>query len=334
MPQSAPAAAVRLRPDEIKDAIDAHNRHYDQVAQGDDYKTVSRRMYDLVTDFYEIGWGRSFHFAPLRRGESLDAAVKRYEELLSDKLGLRPGMRVIDLGCGVGGPMRHIARTSGAHVTGVNINGYQIDKARRYTRREDLEHRCELIEADFLHVPRPDASFDAAYAIEATCHAPDKVSVFSEVARLLRPGAPFAVCEWCTTALHDDGRPEHRAVREGIERGNGLAPIASFDEVLEGLDRSGFDVIEARDRAEDSDPARPWYGPLSGRELSLRSLPRRPYGRVIVNAVTGLLERAGVAPRGTRDVSSMLNAGADALVRGGELGTFTPLYVVVANKRA
>lgn len=55
----------------------------------------------------------------------LQASIKRYEVNIGKAVGLKPGMKAIDLGCGVGGPMRCIAKSSGAHVTGITINEYQ-----------------------------------------------------------------------------------------------------------------------------------------------------------------------------------------------------------------
>ncbi len=52
--------------------------------------------------------------------------------------------------------------------------------------------------------------FDAAYAIEATCHAPDRVGVYSEIYRVLKPGAIFACYEWCMTDLYESGNPGAR----------------------------------------------------------------------------------------------------------------------------
>ena len=126
------------------------------------YKTLVENFYDLATDFYEYGWGQvrtreggkegvreedvyrlltvtflslflplswqSFHFAPRWKGEAFMESIKRAEYHLSSRLGLKPGMRVLDIGCGVGGPMRNIAIFSGAKIDGVSINDYQVRK--------------------------------------------------------------------------------------------------------------------------------------------------------------------------------------------------------------
>jgi 24-methylenesterol C-methyltransferase len=76
-------------------------------------------FYSLVTDIYEYGWGQSFHFSPRLPGKTWAASEAAHEARVAVELRLRPGMRVLDAGCGVGGPMRTIAAVSGAHVTGM-----------------------------------------------------------------------------------------------------------------------------------------------------------------------------------------------------------------------
>ena len=144
-------------------------------------------------DFYEFGWGRSFHFAPRVPGESFKASIARHEHFLAHALGLRPGMVVADLGRGVGGPPIEIARFSGARLVGINSNAYQIERARKLTEEAGLTHLSEDMHCDFLDVDAPDNSFDAVFSIEATIHAPDKLTAFGEAFRLLKPGACFAL---------------------------------------------------------------------------------------------------------------------------------------------
>jgi sterol 24-C-methyltransferase len=77
------------------------------------YTTLVNQYYDLATDFYEYGWGTSFHFAPRYKTEALAASIARHEHFLATKLKLKPGDKVLDVGCGVGGPLIEIARFSG-----------------------------------------------------------------------------------------------------------------------------------------------------------------------------------------------------------------------------
>jgi SAM-dependent methyltransferase len=59
-------------------------------------------------------------------------------------------MKVLDVGCGVGGPAREIAKFTGAYITGLNINEYQVQRATRYAEREGLGDKLQFVQADFM----------------------------------------------------------------------------------------------------------------------------------------------------------------------------------------
>lgn len=228
--------------------------------------------------------------------------------------------------------MREIARISGARIYGVNNNGYQVGKARAYNQEARLTALCELLEADFMNIPRGDGSVDAAYAFEATCHAPDKTTLFRELYRVLKPGGKLAIYEWCLTPRYDASVPEHVQVKRDIEEGNGLPDIYSIDATRACFRAAGFEVLDEEDRAGQGDAELPWYHSLTGRELSNTGIRRSPVGKAMVKVLTRALEAARVAPRGTSRIADFLNVGADALVRGGELGIFTPMAFFLAQK--
>ncbi len=58
-------------------------------------QTVAETYYNLATDFYEYGWGQSFHFAMRFPGEGFQASLQRHEYYLASKLGIKPGMEVV-----------------------------------------------------------------------------------------------------------------------------------------------------------------------------------------------------------------------------------------------
>lgn len=75
------------------------------------------------------------------------ASIKRYEVNIGKAIGLKPGMKAIDLGCGVGGPMRTIAKSSGAHVTGITINEYQARESSATPAAARPISRCSAVPA-------------------------------------------------------------------------------------------------------------------------------------------------------------------------------------------
>ena len=90
------------------------------------YTTLVNAYYELATLFYEWGWGQSFHFAYQLKGETFNTAIARHEYFLAGKLGVKKGDKVLDVGCGIGGPMRNIARFTRADITGVTLNEVSI----------------------------------------------------------------------------------------------------------------------------------------------------------------------------------------------------------------
>ena len=330
--RSRSRSLANLPPDEVKSVHDDYAEIYDAGEQGrrEQYRSLVNHYYDLVTDFYEFGWGNSFHFAPRRRRESFKASILRHQHFLADRLSLKPGMQVLDVGCGVGGPMGNLARHSGAGFVGINNNAYQIERAKHHTR--DVEKLCRFIHGDYMRIPEDDGSYDAAFAIESMPHAPDKAGAFREVLRVLRPGACFAGYEWCMTDDFDPGDAEHRRIKHDIMVGDALPEIASISEICDALRAAGFELVEADDRASASDPGMPWYRALQGRDLTLSSIPRTPFGRALTNLTLRVGERLRLFPEGSRAVSTLLNAAADALVDGGKSGIFTPMFFFLARK--
>ena len=301
-------------------------------SQKSDYTTVNNLYYDLVTDFFEFGWGRSFHFAPRVPGESFKASLARHEHDLAHKLGLEPGMVVADLGCGVGGPLIEIARLTGAKIVGVNSNAYQLERARKLTVDAGLAHLADFLHCDFLHVDAPDESFDAAYSIEATCCAPDKVSIYREVFRLLKPGACFGAYEYCVTDRFDDQNPLHVRIKDDIQLGGGLLVIDDMQTVDTALRTVGFEVLETRDLAQQAGSSIPWYEPLVGSGISLAAFRSSRLGRWVTQNSVRALETLRIAPKGTTRVAETLNLCAAAMAEAGRLGIFTPMYLVHARK--
>lgn len=99
---------------------------------------------------YESAWGASFHFCRFAYGESFREAIKRHEHYLALRMGLREGMKVLDVGCGVGGPAREMVKFAGVDVVGLNNNDYQIERATRYADREGLSSKLSFVKGDFM----------------------------------------------------------------------------------------------------------------------------------------------------------------------------------------
>ncbi len=297
-----------------------------------EYTGLTNRYYDLVTGFFEFGWGQSFHFAPRAPDESFATSLARHELYLAYRLGIEAGMRVADLGCGIGGPLREIARFTGAKIVGVNANSYQIARGRELTERAGLGHLAEFVEGDFMAIDAPDESFDAIYSIEAMPHAPSKVGAYAEAFRTLKPGGRFGIYEYCMTDRFDPVNPRHAQIKNDLEVGGSLQDIVHPRQVDGALREAGFELLEARDLAEISGPHIPWYQPLAGSRFSLTGIRSSRAGRRLTHGTLRLLEVLRLVPKGTYRVATLLDLCAEALVAAGRLGIFTPMYFALAQK--
>lgn len=244
---------------------------------------------------------------------------------------------VLDVGCGIGGPMRNIARFLNCRVTGLTLNPYQVERGNEICARDPtVSERTKSVQGDFMELPFEKNSFQAAYAIEATCHAPDRVKCYKQVYEVLEPGGRFALYEWCMTDKYDPNNPDHLYMKKKIEEGNGLPDITTCVECYKAMEAAGFEMIEAYDYAdgyEDKGLAEPWYQPLtaSWNPISQR-FQFNWLGSKITNVAIFLMETLYIAPKGTIDTQKYLQEGAFALRDAGKQKIFSTAYFMVGQK--
>ena len=300
-----------------------------------DHAETAREYYDLCSEFMVFGWGESLHFAPLSPCESLEESKIRHQRLMTSRLELRPGMTVVDIGCGIGGPMRRVAREAGVRVVGVNSSEIQLDRARSLNAAAGLDRMIDCLACNYMDMSAiEEGSFDRGYAIESTCHAPDKAGAFAEIYRVLKPGALFWGQEMCMTDRFDRDDSRHRAIKQDLMRGIALKDIETTDGVDRALEQAGFRIVEGVDRAVAEDgPATPWYRPMEAWGGTLGgALRQTPLGRKAFIGAAGLAETLGVFPKGSAKVVGLMDRTANAYVAGGTAGIFTPLYCFLARK--
>lgn len=120
-------------------------------------------------------------------------------EALLAPLGITDRMSVLDVGSGIGGTARFMARTYGAYVNGVDVTPAFVDVANTLSKMVGLDHRSSFLHGSALDMPVTDASFDLATMLHVGMNIADKPALFVEVARTLRPGGRFALFDIMAT---------------------------------------------------------------------------------------------------------------------------------------
>jgi sarcosine/dimethylglycine N-methyltransferase len=110
--------------------------------------------------------------------------------------GLQPGMQVLDLGSGLGGPARTLATEFGCQVTGMDLTETFVRTAQMLTARVGLADQVTFRCANALEMPFDDACFDVVWHEQFAMHIPDKERLYREVRRVLRPDGRLALREF------------------------------------------------------------------------------------------------------------------------------------------
>jgi SAM-dependent methyltransferase len=163
---------------------------------------------------------------------------------LADALPIREGDRLVDIGCGLGGPARYLAKRFHCHVDGIDITTPFVDAANKLSALVGMENAVECRHGDGQKLPYGDERFDGGYTQHVTMNVPDRNIFFGEAFRVLRPGAFFALTEH---GLGDVGEPHHPV--PWSEDGSGAHLMRPADTVA-ALKNAGFMNIEATDTGE------------------------------------------------------------------------------------
>jgi ubiquinone/menaquinone biosynthesis C-methylase UbiE len=120
-------------------------------------------------------------------------ATKEIAALLAPKAG----ERVLDIGCGIGGPARWIADKFGCHVTGVDLTAAFCRAAEMFNAATGMADRVRILQGNALALPLEPDSFDRAYSQNVIMNIADKVAFYREALRVLRPGGVLALSNVC-----------------------------------------------------------------------------------------------------------------------------------------
>jgi len=152
---------------------------------------------DADNFYFHIWGGEDIHVGLYAAADEpiRDASRRTVERMAEQFDHLDATTRLIDVGGGYGGSMRHLARTHGVPSVVLNISEKENERDRAMNEEAGLSHLIEVIDGDFADIPADDASFDGAWSQDAILHSDNRPKVLQEVARVLKPGASFLLTD-------------------------------------------------------------------------------------------------------------------------------------------
>jgi SAM-dependent methyltransferase len=218
-------------------------------AGGETYRHRVQRFYDRWTPAFIQGFGTTFQAGLAKPTGDAREDPDTSSRLLATRAGIRANDRVLDAGCGVGGPAVAIARaTPGTRIYGVTSSGVQVVMGRTLIAEAGFAERVTIGRADFHHLPFVDGCFDAVMFLESCGYSDDRPALFAEAARVLRRGGHLYVKDVFASAgpLAD---VEAQAL-DAFDQAWQLASSPRLAEVSSQLRNAGCDVLIAGELPE------------------------------------------------------------------------------------
>ncbi|MFF9772004.1 methyltransferase domain-containing protein [Streptomyces sp. NPDC014636] len=179
----------------------------------------------------------------------LEDAADRLTDMMIERLQVGPGDRVLDIGCGLGGPAIRLAQKTGAEVVGISVSRKQVDRANELAEAAGMSGKVSFQHGDAMNLPFDDASFSAVWMLESVMQMPDRKAALTEAARVLRPGGRLALTD---NYERETISEERRPVIEGILKRYLTQSPASFEAYPVMLREAGLRCAELIDVSENT----------------------------------------------------------------------------------
>lgn len=185
----------------IRDSVLSKDRSREELTVG------IAGFYDRSSKLWEDVWGEHMHhgyYDPPDRTDHQQAQIDLIDEVLNWAEVVSPPTSVVDVGCGIGGSSRHIARKYGCSTSGITLSPYQAKRANELALEQGLKEKCTFQVANAFEMPFDDNTFDLAWSLESGEHMPDKKVFVNELFRVIKPGGRVIIVTWCHRDLISD----------------------------------------------------------------------------------------------------------------------------------
>lgn len=251
---------------------------YRDFGVGDELKNGIAQFYDESTAIWEEVWGSHLHTGFYYTGKESDH-VKAQVDMIEEALkfaGADQVKKAVDVGCGIGGSARYIARKYGASVKGITLSPFQRGRAEALATKEGLGDKAQFQVADALQMPFEDNSFDLVWSMESGEHMPDKKQFISELKRVATPGGKIVVVTWCHRDLKpgEDLTRVEKALLKFINSIYFLPPWVSVDDYVKLANEAGLQNVRRADWTENVTPFWPAVLKSSLKWRSIKALAK------------------------------------------------------------
>ena len=162
----------------------------------------------------------------------------------AEQFGLRPGMRLLDIGCGLGGAARFFAQEYDCRVVGIDLSEEYVNVANVLAQRVGLDDRVSFEAGSALALPFEPGGFDAAYMLHVGMNIEDKSRLFAEVRRILKPSGLFGIYDVMRLAAGELHYPVPWTSSAEVSF------VAAAEDYRRLLVAEGFEVMKERDRRD------------------------------------------------------------------------------------
>jgi len=167
-----------------------------------------------------------------------------FEQKMARDLDITSSCNVLDIGCGRGRIAAHVATTTGAKVTGINIDKTQIENAESYAASRGLSDRLTFRVSNYNNpLPFQNEFFDAIYQVQVFTYAKDRDALFKELYRVLVPGGKVSILDWFKLDNYDQSNPHHVDIMNRVKPLIGAVNTILPREMCADLEKAGFKIV-------------------------------------------------------------------------------------------
>ncbi len=290
----------------------------------DYYNEIQKKLvdyYSVLNHLCALGQVEKMYIPPaMDLKKSIIKNQALFEELMAGDLELKPGNKALDIGCGRGRVASHIAKLTGAAVTGMNLDLDQLASAKRFAAAKGLNKQCQFIHGDLNQHPLPfsDGSFDAVYHIQVFSYAKDLQKLMDDIYRVLKKGGKFACLDWVSLANYNPKDPHHADLIRRIKPLIGAVGTPSVEKYTKCIENAGFKMLKSENPS------------VGGTQAPLIDKADKFYTRL--QKMIELLVKCKVLPKHFSVLFERLTRDGQAFVEADRKQIATSCYYLVAEK--